>query len=193
MSAQSFILRRTVAHSSLLIPAPSPSFFHHRSMVPSIQVVAVRRMPSASAKLEKQVSLETMEPLKQVLIFIEHKKRNLEKRKVTKSDQFVKLIERKSLLTKSLPVVAMLHFFQIAMCSPANLSKELSCCNSDQCFLNTPRLQNRPGGCSSFYSLRTSCGNPKAALGCRLVKGAQSKAMASRARNVTTTLLCVRL
>jgi hypothetical protein len=39
-------------------------------------------MPSASAKLEKQVSLEAMEPLKQVLIFIEHKKRNLEKRKV---------------------------------------------------------------------------------------------------------------
>lgn len=35
MSAQSFILRRTVAHSSLLIPAPSPSFFHHRSIHPS--------------------------------------------------------------------------------------------------------------------------------------------------------------
>lgn len=61
--------------SSIVSPSNSQSQF-------SIQVVAVRRMPSASAKLEKQVSLEAMEPLKQVLIFIEHKKRNLEKRKV---------------------------------------------------------------------------------------------------------------
>jgi hypothetical protein len=40
----------------------------------------------------------------------------------------IKLIRQaypeKLLLTKSLPVVAMLHF-QIAMCSPANLSKVL--------------------------------------------------------------------
>ncbi|XP_059490618.1 caprin homolog [Neocloeon triangulifer] len=38
-------------------------------------------MPSASAKLEKQTSTEVVEPLKQVLTMIEHKKRNLEKRK----------------------------------------------------------------------------------------------------------------
>jgi len=46
-------------------------------------------MPSASAKLEKQTSQEVMDPLKQVLTMIEHKKRNLEKRKVKKlSDNF---------------------------------------------------------------------------------------------------------
>ncbi|CAB3379596.1 Hypothetical predicted protein [Cloeon dipterum] len=39
-------------------------------------------MPSASAKLEKQTSTEVVEPLKLVLTMIEHKKRNLEKRKV---------------------------------------------------------------------------------------------------------------
>ncbi|KAF4524420.1 hypothetical protein B566_EDAN009336 [Ephemera danica] len=38
-------------------------------------------MPSASAKLEKQASQEAIDPLKQVLTVIEHKKRNLEKRK----------------------------------------------------------------------------------------------------------------
>jgi len=38
-------------------------------------------MPSASAKLEKQASLEASEPLKQVLNVVEKKVRNLEKRK----------------------------------------------------------------------------------------------------------------
>ncbi|KAL6444445.1 hypothetical protein ACFW04_001945 [Cataglyphis niger] len=38
-------------------------------------------MPSANPKLEKQASTETVEPLRQVIIVIEHKIRNLEKRK----------------------------------------------------------------------------------------------------------------
>lgn len=40
-------------------------------------------MPSVSAKLSKQPSLETSEPLKQVQILVEKKIRNLEKRKVS--------------------------------------------------------------------------------------------------------------
>lgn len=39
-------------------------------------------MPSASAKLEKQTSTETSDPVKQVLTIVEKKVRNLEKRKV---------------------------------------------------------------------------------------------------------------
>ena len=39
-------------------------------------------MPSASAKLEKQTSTETCDPVKQVLTIVEKKVRNLEKRKV---------------------------------------------------------------------------------------------------------------
>lgn len=39
-------------------------------------------MPSASAKLEKQTSTETYDPVKQVLTIVEKKVRNLEKRKV---------------------------------------------------------------------------------------------------------------
>ncbi|XP_076676221.1 caprin family member isoform X2 [Andrena cerasifolii] len=39
-------------------------------------------MPSANPKLEKQASTETVEPIRQVIIVIEHKIRNLEKRKV---------------------------------------------------------------------------------------------------------------
>jgi hypothetical protein len=71
------------AHNGCALVVFGPSSIVSRFSIKfSIQVVAVRRMPSASAKLEKQVSLEAMEPLKQVLIFIEHKKRNLEKRKV---------------------------------------------------------------------------------------------------------------
>ena len=38
-------------------------------------------MPSANPKLEKQASTETVEPLRQAIIVIEHKIRNLEKRK----------------------------------------------------------------------------------------------------------------
>ncbi|XP_071641393.1 uncharacterized protein Capr [Temnothorax longispinosus] len=38
-------------------------------------------MPSANPKLEKQASTETVEPLRQVIVVIEHKIRNLEKRK----------------------------------------------------------------------------------------------------------------
>lgn len=42
-------------------------------------------MPSAStAKLEKQASTEAVEPIRQGIIIIEHKIRNLEKRKVRK-------------------------------------------------------------------------------------------------------------
>ncbi|KAG7198210.1 hypothetical protein KM043_005618 [Ampulex compressa] len=39
-------------------------------------------MPSANPKLEKQASTETVEPIRQAIIVIEHKIRNLEKRKV---------------------------------------------------------------------------------------------------------------
>lgn len=39
-------------------------------------------MPSASAKLEKQMSTEIFDPVKQVLTIVEKKVRNLEKRKV---------------------------------------------------------------------------------------------------------------
>ncbi|XP_071445555.1 caprin-1-like isoform X2 [Hetaerina americana] len=39
-------------------------------------------MPSASAKLEKQASTEAVDPLRQAITVIEHKIRNLEKRKV---------------------------------------------------------------------------------------------------------------
>ncbi|KAG8234941.1 hypothetical protein J437_LFUL015509 [Ladona fulva] len=40
------------------------------------------RMPSASAKLEKQASTEAVDPLRQAITVIDHKIRNLEKRKV---------------------------------------------------------------------------------------------------------------
>lgn len=40
------------------------------------------RMPIADAKVEKQTSPEAAEPIKQAIIIIEHKVRNLEKRKV---------------------------------------------------------------------------------------------------------------
>jgi caprin-1 len=40
-------------------------------------------MPSAAtAKLEKQASTEAVEPIRQVITVLEHKIRNLEKRKV---------------------------------------------------------------------------------------------------------------
>jgi caprin-1 len=40
-------------------------------------------MPSAAtAKLEKQASTEAVEPIRQAIIVLEHKIRNLEKRKV---------------------------------------------------------------------------------------------------------------
>lgn len=38
-------------------------------------------MPSANPKLEKQASTETVDPIRQAIIVIEHKIRNLEKRK----------------------------------------------------------------------------------------------------------------
>lgn len=40
-------------------------------------------MPSANPKLEKQASTETAEPIRQAIVVIEHKIRNLEKRKVS--------------------------------------------------------------------------------------------------------------
>lgn len=43
-------------------------------------------MPSANPKLEKQASTETAEPLRQAIVVIEHKIRNLEKRKVSCCD-----------------------------------------------------------------------------------------------------------
>jgi len=64
----------------------------------------------------------------------------------------IKLIRKanpeKSLLTKSLPVVAMLHF-QIAMCSPANLSKLLSNRNAFLPF-RTPQACNFGRGVAFF-------------------------------------------
>lgn len=39
-------------------------------------------MPSANPKLEKQASTEAAEPIRQAITVIEHKIRNLEKRKV---------------------------------------------------------------------------------------------------------------
>lgn len=40
-------------------------------------------MPSANPKLEKQASTETVDPIRQAIIVVEHKIRNLEKRKVS--------------------------------------------------------------------------------------------------------------
>ena len=40
-------------------------------------------MPSANPKLEKQASTEAVDPIRQAIIVIEHKIRNLEKRKVS--------------------------------------------------------------------------------------------------------------
>lgn len=40
-------------------------------------------MPSANPKLEKQASTETADPIRQAIVVIEHKIRNLEKRKVS--------------------------------------------------------------------------------------------------------------
>lgn len=46
-------------------------------------------MPSASAKLEKQASLEVPEALKQALTVVEKKVRNLEKRKVIRTSSLL--------------------------------------------------------------------------------------------------------
>lgn len=40
-------------------------------------------MPSANPKLEKQASTETVDPIRQAITVVEHKIRNLEKRKVS--------------------------------------------------------------------------------------------------------------
>lgn len=50
-------------------------------------------MPSASAKLEKQTSTETSEPVKQVLTIVEKKVRNLEKRKVCMGVLYMQVAE----------------------------------------------------------------------------------------------------
>lgn len=47
-----------------------------------VRVCCPWRMPSANPKLEKQASTEAFDPIRQAIIVIEHKIRNLEKRKV---------------------------------------------------------------------------------------------------------------
>lgn len=51
-------------------------------------------MPSASAKLEKQTSTETCDPVKQVLTIVEKKVRNLEKRKVCMGVLFINKLSK---------------------------------------------------------------------------------------------------
>lgn len=67
------------------LPPPSPrdlvQLGYHSESQP-VRVCCPWRMPSANPKLEKQASTETVDPLRQAIVVIEHKIRNLEKRKV---------------------------------------------------------------------------------------------------------------
>lgn len=53
-----------------------------------VRICCPWRMPSANPKLEKQASTEAVDPIRQAVIVIEHKIRNLEKRKVISSCLF---------------------------------------------------------------------------------------------------------
>ncbi|XP_022252867.1 caprin-1-like [Limulus polyphemus] len=50
-------------------------------------------MPSASAKLEKQASIEASDPVKQIVTVLEKKVRNLEKRKVNAIEKYEQVLE----------------------------------------------------------------------------------------------------
>lgn len=77
----------------------------------SVCVCCPWRMPSANPKLEKQASTETTEPIRQAIIVIEHKIRNLEKRKVRLSRRVLQSLAKINLSTVT-------TFYLRAPCDP---------------------------------------------------------------------------
>lgn len=62
-------------------PAGVAALSYPYTIIP-VRVCCPWRMPSANPKLEKQASTEAVEPIRLAITVIEHKIRNLEKRKV---------------------------------------------------------------------------------------------------------------